>query len=521
MAKKDSELEAKKELLQLMEWKLWSTDMTAFIEDAVWTRDEADAGRIKRFPKLDYLERIDYLSENEKILIIPKSRRMMMTWRGLAIIFWEGLFRDNQTIFVQSKKGSDSAYLLGEDRMMFMYRHLPHDRHDFPTVVRAIRDNEGRGYSLVTFSNGTSYFAVAEGADQLRQYTASRVYCTEMAFWAQAELTWMALRPVIQGGGRILIDSSANPGFFAKLVEGNINENLDDATNALIAGQEQEIEKHEEIEGMHEYRRNGAYIARVHYKADPMKRDPAWIANEKQGSTAAGWEREMEINFNVSVEKPYYNEFKYEIHVAKQSLKPLEGRPIIRSFDYGLTPATAFSQTTAKGQLIFLREIQSVDCGMRNHAKVVRSECATFYPNYNFNDVGDPAGNQRSQADEKTANELLREEFGIDVAPGALSMTERSEAVRWFLTNMTPDGQPMLLLDPSLSILIGGFTGGYHRKQVGDRLLDEPDKNEFSHLMDCLSYACAMVYKERGSGERNSRYRALRSKGKIRRAGAM
>lgn len=509
----DEKLKEKRELIQLMEWQLWQQDISSFIDDCIWTRDEADAGKVKRFPKLDYLYRIDQLSQDEKILCVPKSRRMMMTWRSLAIILYEGLFQSNSTIFIQSKKGEDSAYLLGDDRLMFMYDHLPHERHSFPKIKRRIKDNGGKGYDVIQLDNGTSYFAVAEGADQLRQYTATRVYCTEMAFWAQAELTWMALRPVIQGGGRILIDSSANPGFFHRLVEGDINDAVE-SQNKIAANIKA-------LTGITEYRRNGVYVARVHYTADPNKRSKVWIANEKEGATAAGWEREYEINFNVSIEKPYYPEFGYDRHVAKNPLQPIAGRPILRGWDYGLTPATCFAQTTAKGQIIILRELQSIDCGIRNHGKIVRSESNTFYQGYTFQDVGDPAGNQRSQADEKTANELLREEFNIHVAPGALTMTERSEAVRYYLTTMTPDGQPMLLLDPRLSILIGGFTGGYHRKTVAGKVLDEVDKNEFSHLMDCLSYLCAYVFQQNKRKDNNEGYRKARREGRIQKYGGM
>lgn len=216
-------LKETRELNALLSWQAWTQDATQFIKDCIWTRDEADGGSVKQFPQKEYLERIDLLFSREKILCIPKSRRMMMTWRILALTLWEGLFNKNSVIFVQSKKGEDSAYLMGEDRLLFMYNNLPHKEYPFPKIVRKIRDTAGKGYKAIQLSNGTSYFAVAEGSDQLRQYTASRVYCTEMAFWTQAELTWMALRPTIQGGGKIVIDSSANPGFFQRLVESDIS----------------------------------------------------------------------------------------------------------------------------------------------------------------------------------------------------------------------------------------------------------------------------------------------------------
>jgi hypothetical protein len=498
----------KTELLSLLELKRWRESPWDFIHDACLTMDEADEGKVKHFPEKEYLQRICELSQKEPILCIPKSRRMMMTWVCLAICLWEGMMKDNQMIFIQSKKFDDSCYLLGVQRLMFMYSNLPHERHDFPKLTKKISSE--KGYSVLQFSNGTSFFAVAEGADQLRQYTASRVYCTEMAFWDEAELTWMALRPVIQGGGKILIDSSAHPGFFARLVNASINKQ-DDVKNE---------DEHEEIQGVHEYRRNGAYIARVHYTADPDKRKPEWKAEQQAGTTTAGWEREYEINWNVSIEEPYYPEFRYETHVAKQPLKPIEGRPLELSFDYGLTPATLICQTTAKGQILVLRELQSFDCGMRNHGNVLMSDLAAFYPKFQRNCIGDPAGNQRSQADEKTANEILRDDFGLYVEPGAISQTERSEAIRWFLTNTTPDGKPMLLVDPSCELLIGGFTGGYHRKKVGDRLLDDPDKNEFSHLMDCMAYVAAKIYGQRTNNQSEKWRRAVKA-GRVHKWGGM
>lgn len=495
----------KEELLTLLEEKAWKQSPWNFIKDACTTIDEADEGKVKKFPDKKYLSRICELAESEKILCIPKSRRMMATWVCLAICLWEALFRDNQTIFIQSKKFDDSAYLMGESRLMFMYNNLPHGFHKFPQVVKKISSD--KGYSFIRFDNGTTIFAVAEGADQLRQYTASRVYCTEMAFWDNAEETWMALRPVIQGGGRILIDSSANPGFFSKIV----NENLNEET-------EEQPEVSEVLEGMTEYRRNGAYIARVHYTADPDKRSEEWKAEQKAGTTTAGWEREYEINWNVSLEKPYYSEFRYDFHV--KTVKVDVHRPLEAGLDYGLTPATLIGQTTSKGQLLIAKEVQSWDCGMRTHAKALKSELAAYFYGMPINFIGDPAGNQRSQADEKTANEILRDDFGWYVGAGAVSQTERAEAVRWFLTTTTSDGQPMLIIDPSCTWLIAGLTGGYHRKKVGERLLDEPDKNEYSHLIDCLAYLCAKIYSQ-SKNPYQEKWRAAIKKGRVRKWGTM
>lgn len=504
----DLSREEKEEYLNLLELKAWKNDPWQFIHDACLTIDEADEGKVKYFPDKAYLKRICELAEREKILCIPKSRRMMMTWCCLAICLWEAMYRENQTIFIQSKKFDDSAYLMGESRFMFMYNNLPHDRHDFPKISKKISSD--KGYSLIRFTNGTTVIAVAAGADQLRQYTASRVYCTEMAFWENAEETWTALRPVIQGGGRIMIDSSANPGFFCRVCTGALNKEEENKP----------VEKHEEIQGVTEYIKNGAYIARVHYTADPDKRSKEWLKEQKQGTETKAWEREYEINWEVSLEEPYYPEFHYETHVASSPLIADKRRPLELGFDYGLTPATIICQTTAKGQLLILKECQSWDVGMRNHAKALKADLAAYFYGFSLNCVGDPAGNQRSQADEKTANQILRDDFGWYIQPGAISQTERAEAVRWFLTSLTSDGKPMLLVDPSCTWIISALSGGYHRKKVGERLLDEPDKNEYSHIIDCLAYVCAKIYSQ-SKNPWQKKFQEERKKGRIRKWGTM
>lgn len=250
------------------------------------------------------------------------------------------------------------------------------------------------------------------------------------------------------------------------------------------------------MEGITEYKTpQGVHVLRIHYTADPDKRSPEWKAKNKAGMTHAAWEREYEINFDVFAGKAYYPEFRYDYHVAKNPLQPIPGRPICRGWDYGLTPATVCVQPTAKGQLMLLYpELQSWDCGIKAHGRVVKSESSAFFPGYSFTDYGDPAGNQRAQTDEKTANQILREEYEIKVLPGPVSFEKRDNAIRDVLTTTTPDGQPMLLIDPRCTFIIAAFTGGYRRKEVAGRYSEDPDKNEYSHIMDAFGYVASMTF---------------------------
>lgn len=266
------------------------------------------------------------------------------------------------------------------------------------------------------------------------------------------------------------------------------------------------------MRGINEYKtRDGVHVLRVHYTADPNKigeceedcyacslrdRCTEWRAIASKGMTKAAWEQEMEINATVFRGKAWYPEFRYDFHVAREPIKHIVGKPIIRGWDYGLTPATVFIQISAKGQMLLLHpELQSTDCGILNHGKIVQMESINYFNGCEFSDYGDPAGNQRAQTDEKTANGILKEEYGIEVKPGPVAFEARDNAIRKLLTTTTPDGQPMLLVDPRNKWLIASFTGGYHRKEVAGRYLDVPEKNEYSHIMDATGYPAAELLK--------------------------
>ncbi|MDR3563253.1 MAG: hypothetical protein P4N59_17725 [Negativicutes bacterium] len=209
------------ELAMLEAYHQFGLDPWFFVSDCCWTKDEADSGKVKRLPDKPYLRYVARVWQEEDLLAIPKSRRMLMTWLMLCLHLWAALLRPNSAIFVQSKKQEDSEFLLGDNRLMFVYSRLPPE-YPWARIEKAVAGRSGKGYSFLRFSNGSYITAVGQGPDQLRQYTASYVYLTEMAFWEWAEETFASLKPTIQGGGKITIDSSAGPGFFERLVHGEI-----------------------------------------------------------------------------------------------------------------------------------------------------------------------------------------------------------------------------------------------------------------------------------------------------------
>jgi hypothetical protein len=190
--------------------------------------------------------------------------------------------------------------------------------------------------------------------------------------------------------------------------------------------------------------------------------------------------------------KPVYPEFNETLHVSPKPLQPIRGYPLLLSFDFGLTPACIFQQMSPKGQLLVLREVTSEGVGIRQfYSEVILPLLQNEYKGFRVEGVGDPAGVNRSQTDEKTCYEELEEQGFICEPAPSNEFVKRREAVAYFLTRHTSAG-PGILLDPSCKTLIKGFRGGYRYERLKvsgtARFKDRPIKDGFSHPHDGLQY---------------------------------
>jgi hypothetical protein len=186
-------------------------DPWAFVRDCVWTRDEA-TGMVRRYPDRAYAELLVRRWQEHPLLAVPKSRRMVCTWLFVALNYWLARFSPLAKIaFMARKLGKTETEGSAElvRRARFIHEHLP------PTLPPcAVEYNIG----FLRFPNGSEIVALGEGEEQARQHTFTSVLADELAFWDHPFETWVALRPTIEGGGRITAVSSAAPGFFKDLV---------------------------------------------------------------------------------------------------------------------------------------------------------------------------------------------------------------------------------------------------------------------------------------------------------------
>ncbi len=198
--------------------------------------------------------------------------------------------------------------------------------------------------------------------------------------------------------------------------------------------------------------------------------------------------------------KPVYPEWNERVHLSEMAITPIQGMPILLSFDFGLTPACAFLQMNSRGQLLVLKELVSEDMGIRQfYSEVVRPVIRGEYSKHRVEAVGDPAGNMRSQTDEKTCMQELME-LGILCEPAPTNeFVARRESVAYFLQRMS-GGEPGFVLDPSCKMLRKGFNGGYRYERLrvsgSARFKDRPVKDKFSHIHDALQYGCLQMRSE-------------------------
>jgi len=180
----------------------------------VWTLDEHDEyDPVKRFPLQEGCPEVEYLREvvreweGNTLLAVEKSRKMLITWLFTAVHLWIGQFGEGRLVFFQSRKEEDADRTL--DRAKFIYDHeatwlKPH----FST----------RRYCHLEWpTRHSELWAIPQGPDIIRQYTASAIFSDEMAFQDQAQDAFIAAKPTIDGGGKFTAVSSAYPGFFEEL----------------------------------------------------------------------------------------------------------------------------------------------------------------------------------------------------------------------------------------------------------------------------------------------------------------
>ncbi len=148
----------------------------------------------------------------EKLLLVEKSRQLLVTWSMCLYALWTAKFKNNRLVFLSSKKEEDAANLVfnkdpNTARISFIEAHLPDE-------LRSVDFAKDASYGQIHFSNGSRIWGVPEGGDIIRSYTASLVITDEAAFQVEFENAFAAALPTVHGGGQLVAVSTVWPGSF-------------------------------------------------------------------------------------------------------------------------------------------------------------------------------------------------------------------------------------------------------------------------------------------------------------------
>jgi len=163
-----------------------------------------------------YLRKIVKEIVEEPLLAVIKHRRIMGTWTGIGVITWDSIFFEGRFNAIVCKKEENSDDLVR--RCKFILDHIPHEK--LPILPKYEYT-----FTRIKFPEIDSVIkGFPQGEEQLRQFTCSRVFVDEFAKLPQARATFVALKPTLEGGGKVCLMSTRWPGFFQTLVEDKIDE---------------------------------------------------------------------------------------------------------------------------------------------------------------------------------------------------------------------------------------------------------------------------------------------------------
>lgn len=240
--------------------------------------------------------------------------------------------------------------------------------------------------------------------------------------------------------------------------------------------------------------KNGFVVFTLHYNADPSKRDSEEIRAIKAAMPLAQFNQEFEILWDSFSGMPVYQDFQAKRHVTGEKPESWIGLPLLRGWDFGLTPACVLAQLQGQ-KLVIFREFTSFNIGAEQFCEKIMPQMRQLYPGMEFFDFADPAGVAKAQSNETTCFEILGN-FGITPIPGPVTWEKRRSAVEHFLVRKTREGECFEIYETDCPTLTRGFKGGYRypekSKDVEPTKL-RPIKDVHSHPHDALQYIAAGV----------------------------
>jgi len=245
--------------------------------------------------------------------------------------------------------------------------------------------------------------------------------------------------------------------------------------------------------------KNKFTVFELHYTADPAKRTEQWYKDNRPKYSRTKWMQEYELSWESWAGRPVFQDFREPIHCVSGEIDPHLGLPLIRGWDFGLTPACVICQIQGE-QLMVMREITAMNMGIDRFSDIVINACSTLFPYWrdlqrDWIDVIDASGFYRKDTDEQSCAGIMAKK-GINPISGPESFNIRKESVESFLTKTTRYGPAFQMAHEHCPMLMKGFKGGYQFPENVEEIENSrlrPLKNKYSHIHDALQMVTGKV----------------------------
>ncbi len=396
-------------------------------------------GGVKSFPQYPFLSDLICALEENRILIIAKSRQMLATWTICAWTLFRLLHRKPGIYLLLSKGGRDTTELL--KRMRIMVGNLDEEDRE-RIIVKA---------SEIICDNGGRIIALPATEDAVRMHSPTGVFWDEMAFTPYAEAIWTSAKPAIDSGGTFIGVSTPN--------------GTDNIFYELFTDQT-----------------NGFAKFKMHYSQHP-ERDDKWKREAQRGLSESKWKQEYEIDFDV-LEDRVYSEFSPDLHVLDKTYEwnKNKGRTL-RGIDFGYRhPFIIWAQLSPDGILTVFDEWEGHNATIEDLAIAMNKidERHGIREKDVYRTSCDPAGAAKSDVGISPVERLLKQE--IKLVYRSSEILTGVDLVKSLLKDAT--GRVSMKFSPNVKRTL------YHLHHYRwDSGIDKPLKDdEHDHAMDALRY---------------------------------
>lgn len=183
----------------------WVTGFTETYNEH-WV-EEGRPSPYETFPRLPYFGPLFDLFQAERIVLIEKSRDMMVSWACVAYLTWEAMRVPERGIVLQTQKENKVKQLIKYAKCL--YRRQPQWLQDAYPLAKPIDQQSDLSLHL---ASGSNIVGIPGGADQIRSYHPWGYMNDESAFQPEAGECY---DEALAAANKIIFNSSAGPGWYA------------------------------------------------------------------------------------------------------------------------------------------------------------------------------------------------------------------------------------------------------------------------------------------------------------------